>query len=107
MDWLGAGWGWFEEGSVDQGESEPLLILLELVVIGFEHPRFYYGGEVSFKQLEPAGGRPRKVGGEWEWKWGWGEGNSTSQLSVRSLPDYRKDASTGGVTRQGHLLRCS
>lgn len=104
MDWLGAGWGWFGEGSVD-GVNLSLLVLLELAVIGFEYPRFSYGGEVNFKQLEPAGGRLRKVGGEWEWKWGWGGGNSTSQLSVRSLPDHCEEASTGGVRRRGHLLR--
>lgn len=83
------------------GVNLSLLVLLQLAVIGFEHPRFYYGGEVSFKQLEPAGGRLRKVGGEWEWTWGRGGGHSTSQLSARSLPDHCEEASTGGVTRQG------
>lgn len=78
---MAGGWTGMEWGRLcGPGDSESLDSSgapSEAAVIGFEQPRFCCGGEVSFKQLEPAGGRLRKVGGECE-------GNSTSQPSVRS-----------------------
>lgn len=95
MDRLGAGRARIGEGFVEEASCEPLLMPAgpaQIKGLGFEQPRFYYGIEVSFKQLELARGRLRKVGGE-------GGRNSTSQLSVSRMAGHREEASAGGVTR--------